>query len=478
MPHCDTRIRNVQIVDGTGADPDPGELAIAGGVVQKIGDLSAYTSDHEINGEGKLLAPGFIDAHTHDDLYAIRAPDMPPKLSQGVTTVIAGNCGISAAPVTLNGQLPPPMNLLGEAETFRYSTFRDYVSTLREARPVVNVAALVGHTSLRYNVMDRLDRAARPNEIAAMRFQLEESLEHGTLGLSTGLAYSAANAAPTAEVIELAKVLHPAQAIYATHIRTENDYVIDALNEAIDIGKHAQTPVVISHLKCNGIRNWQRSGELLRLLDAQPSSAVGWDAYPYAASSTILDLDQVEEGIEILITWSTAHPEMSGRTLADVAGQWGVSQKEAANLLRPAGAIYHSMSEDDVRTVLGHPRTMIGSDGLPNDKFPHPRLWGTFPRVLGLYAREQRLFSIAEAVRKMTSLPALRFGLKDRGSVREGNAADLVLFDVETVRDTASFTAPKQAANGIEAVWVNGVLSYWKKASTGARAGRFLPRQT
>ena len=213
----------MQIVDGTGADPYPGELAIAGGVVERIGDLSGYTSDHEINGEGKLLAPGFIDAHTHDDLYAIRAPDMLPKLSQGVTTVIAGNCGFSASPVTLNGQLTPPMNLLGEAETFLYSTFRDYVSALREARPMVNVAALVGHTSLRNNVMDRLDRAARPHEILAMRFQLEESLEHGALGLSTGLAYSAANAAPTAEVMELAEVLHPAQAIYTTHIRTESD---------------------------------------------------------------------------------------------------------------------------------------------------------------------------------------------------------------------------------------------------------------
>ena len=254
--------------------------------------------------------------------------------------------------------------------------------------------------------------------------------------------------------------------------------MIAALNEAIEIGKHALTPVVISHLKCNGIRNWKRSGELLRLLDAQQSSALGWDAYPYAASSTILDPAQVDERIEILITWSTAHPEMSGRTLADVARQWGLSQKKAANRLQPAGAIYHSISEDDVRAVLAHPRTMIGSDGLPNDKFPHPRLWGTFPRVLGLYAREQGLFSISEAVRKMTSLPAQRFGLKHRGSLREGNAADLVLFDAETVRDAASFTAPKQAANGIEAVWVHGVLSYWKQAATGGRAGRFLPRQT
>jgi len=476
LPHCGTLIRNVQIVDGTGADPYPGELAIADSTIAKIGDLSGYAADHEIDGKGKILAPGFIDAHTHDDLYAIREPEMLPKLSQGVTTVIAGNCGVSGAPVTINGQLIPPMNLLGEAETFRYPAFRDYVSAVREARPATNVAALVGHTSLRSNVMDRLDRAASPNEISAMRSQLEESLEHGALGLSSGLAYSAANAAPTVEVMELAEILGPAHALYATHIRTESDYVIDALKEAIDIGRHAKVPVVISHLKCNGIRNWKRSGELLRLLDAQQPGTIGWDAYPYAASSTILDLNQVDESIEILITWSTAHPEMSGRTLADIAKKWGVSQKEAASRLQPAGAIYHSMFEDDVRAVLAHPRTMIGSDGLPNDKFPHPRLWGTFPRVLGHYGREQRLFSISEAIRKMTSLPAQRFGLKDHGTLREGHAADLVLFDAETVRDTASFTAPKQAANGIEAVWVNGVLSYSNSRSTGQRSGRFLRR--
>lgn len=478
MPHCDTLIRNVQIVDGTGADPFPSELAIANSVIAKIGDLSGYTADHEIEGEGKILAPGFIDSHTHDDLYAIRAPEMLPKLSQGVTTVIAGNCGFSAAPVKLNGQLPAPMSLLGEPETFRYPAFGDYVTALGENRPATNVAALVGHTSLRNNVMDRMDRAARPNEIAAMRLQLEESLEHGALGLSTGLAYSAANAAPSDEVMALAEALTQHQAVYATHIRTESDRVIDALNEAIAIGKHARTPVVISHLKCNGIRNWQRSGELLQLLESHQPNSVGWDVYPYAASSTILDLSQVDERIEILITWSTPHPEMSGRTLADIAKEWGLSQTKAATRLQPAGAIYHSMSEDDVRAVLSHPRTMIGSDGLPNDKFPHPRLWGTFPRVLGHYGREQRLFSIPEAVRKMTSLPAQRFGLKDRGAVREGNAADLVLFDAETVRDAASFTAPKQAAIGIKAVWVNGALSYRNQAATGQRTGRFLPRST
>jgi len=477
LSHCDTLIRNVQVVDGTGSDSVSGDVAIIDGVIENVGHLPSYAADRVVDGGGKFLAPGFIDAHTHDDLYAIRCPEMLPKLSQGVTTVIVGNCGISAAPVQLKDQPPSPMNLLGDAQNFRYGSFRKYVTVLQEIKPAVNVAALVGHTSLRNNVMDRLDRTASPQEIAAMRSHLEESLEHGALGLSTGLAYSAANSATTEEVMELCASLTKTNAIYATHIRTESDGVLEALEEAILIGKQAKVPVVVSHLKCAGVRNWERSGELLHLLDSQSGDSIGWDAYPYAASSTILDLKQVDERIEILITWSKPHPELSGKKLADIARAWGVTQVEAAKRLQPAGAIYHSMSENDVRAILSHPRTMIGSDGLPNDEFPHPRLWGTFPRVLGHYAREQGLFSIAEAVRKMTSLPAQRFGLKDRGLLRDSYAADLVLFDADTVRDGASFTGPMKAAVGIDAVWVNGVLSYWKQQSTGERGGRFLARQ-
>ena len=442
-------------------------------MIERIGSLSNYTGEQSIAGKGKVLAPGFIDAHTHDDLCAIEG-EMLPKISQGVTTVIVGNCGISAAPVDANKQLVPPMNLLGEPGAFRYSSFRDYVAAVTEQRATVNIAALVGHTSLRNNAMDRLDRAATTKEIAAMRSQLEEALEHGAVGMSTGLAYSAANAAPTEEVLALAEALTGSNAIYATHIRTEGDGVLEAVEEAIRIGKQAQVPVVISHLKCNGVRNWQRSAELLARLNSEPADRVGWDAYPYAASSTILDPKQIDERIEILITWSTSHPEFSGKKLAELASGWGISQMEAARRLQPAGAIYHSMSEADVRAILAHPRTMIGSDGLPNDTFPHPRLWGTFPRVLAHYGREQRLFSNVEAIRKMTSLPAERFRLPDRGMLREGYAADLVLFDPGTVDDTAAFTEPVKPARGIEAVWVNGVLSYCNQRCTGERAGRFL----
>jgi N-acyl-D-amino-acid deacylase len=475
--HCDILIRNVQILDGSGGEPQSGDVAIDGGRIRSVGDLADHSATIVVDAESKTLAPGFIDTHTHDDLFAIRSPEMLPKLSQGVTTVIVGNCGISAAPVKLKDGPPDPMNLLGKASAFQYPTFAEYVKALKSTQPAVNVAAFVGHTALRNNHMDRLDRTATPDEITAMRAQLREALDNGALGLSTGLAYRAANSASTDEVIALAEPLFEAGGIYATHLRTESTGVLDAMDEAFRIGGHSRAAVIISHLKCAGVDNWNRSGELLKSLEANRSDSVGWDCYPYAASSTILDLHQVDERITITITWSESHPQLAGKPLAEIATSWGTTQVEAARRLQPAGAIYHSISEDDVRRILRHPGTMIGSDGLPNDRFPHPRLWGTFPRVLGHYSRDQKLFLLGEAVRKMTSLPAQRFGLTDRGWVREGYAADLVLFDPETVRDTASFADPVNAAIGIEAVWVNGVLSYRNQVSTGQRGGRFLPRQ-
>ena len=479
MRTCDTLICNIQILDGSGGEPQPGSVAIESGRIQAVGDLLGYSAQHILDGEGQMLGPGFIDAHTHDDLYVIRAPEMLPKLSQGVTTMIVGNCGISASPVRLTGDPPDPMNLLGETREFRYRTFADYAAAVSAAQPAVNVAALVGHTALRNNHMNRLDRVATADEIAAMRAQLCEALDHGALGLSTGLAYLSAYSASLEEVMALAEPLSKAGGIYATHLRNETDLVLQAMDEAFRVGRHASVPVIISHLKCAGIDNWGRSDEVLQSLDAaRVHQSIGCDCYPYAASSTTLDLRQVDERITIAITWSKPHPEMAGQTLAEIANTWGTGQHEAARRLQPAGAIYHCMSEDDMCAILGHPETMIGSDGLPNDPLPHPRLWGTFPRVLGHYSREQKLFSLGEAVRKMTSLPAQRFGLTDRGWVREGYCADLALFDAETVRDSASVVDPIRAAAGIEAVWVNGVLSYRDQALTGERAGKFMARHS
>lgn len=475
---CDLLIENVSIIDGSGSEPYRGSVAVRADTIEAVGEISCRAKT-VIDGRGHALAPGFVDVHTHDDLYLLRSPQMLPKLSQGVTTVVTGNCGISAGPATLKHGLPDPMNLLGQAGEFRYLKFSDYVRALERARPAVNVASLVGHTTLRNNHLDRLDRVANAHEIEEMKRELSEALDNGALGLSTGLAYLSANSASTEEVIGLAETLTGAGAIYATHLRSETDAVLSAFDEACSIGKAVGTPVVVSHLKCAGIDNWNRSAELLAALDrARSQQSIACDCYPYAASSSTLDLRQVDERVKITITWSDPHPEMAGKNLAEIAQHWRITQLEAARRLQPAGAVYHCMAESDVRSILGHPATMIGSDGLPSDPRPHPRLWGTFPRVLGKYVREERVFSLSEAIGKITSLPAGRFGFKDRGRLGEGFCADLVLFDPETVRDTATFSHPVSAAAGIEAVWVNGVLSYQNGNATGSRAGRFLKRRS
>lgn len=477
MLNCDTLIRNARVFDGSGGDPEPSDVALRDGRICEAGRSLEYAARRVIEAGGLALAPGFIDAHTHDDIDLIRRPAMLAKLSQGVTTVITGNCGISAAPVRLRGSLPDPMNLLGEVCDFRYPTFAAYSIAIGEARPAVNVGALVGHTALRNNHMERLDRVATEAEIAAMRAQLREALADGALGLSTGLAYHSASAASMDEVLALAQPLSSAGGIYVTHMRTESDAIADAMSEAFTIGRECRAPVVVSHLKCAGVANWGRSSEVLETLEeARHGQLAGCDCYPYAASSSTLDVKQVDARVKITITWSTPHPEMAGRSLAQIAEAWSVGQTDAARRLQPAGAIYYNMAEEDMRRILAHPATMIGSDGLPLDPRPHPRLWGTFPRVLGRYSREEKLMPLAAAIHKMTAMPAQRFGLAGRGMIREGYAADLVLFDAEKIIDTATYADPMQPAKGIESVWVNGVLSYTADGATGERAGRFLPR--
>jgi N-acyl-D-amino-acid deacylase len=477
MSKHDLIIRNAMVYDGSGAAAAHGDVAVQDGKVVAVGPSVEGAAQEIVDARGLALAPGFVDVHTHDDLALLARPAMLPKISQGVTTVIVGNCGISAAPATLRGELPDPMNLLGTCEEFRYPTFAAYRRAIDEARPAVNVAALVGHTSLRNNHMDRLDREATSREVAAMRAQLEEALDAGALGLSTGLAYLSANAAGIDEVQALAAPLTAAGAIYATHMRTEADRILDAMREAFEIGQGCRVPVVISHLKCAGIANWGRSREVLAALDtARLSQRAGCDCYPYSATSTTLDLRQVDERVKIAITWSTPHAEMAGKTLAEIATAWQTTQLDAARRLQPAGAIYHSISEDDMRTILRHPATMIGSDGLPNDPRPHPRLWGAFPRVLGRYCRDEALFALPEAIYKLTGLPAQRFSLDGRGFIRAGCAADLVLFNPDTIADRATFSDPVKPAAGIEAVWVNGILSYSPAGVTGNRAGQFLAR--
>ena len=471
--------KNARIIDGSGAPGVMGDVAVADDRIAAIGMPSTLAGEEEIDCTGRALAPGFIDVHTHDDRLVLIDRDMTPKVSQGVSTVIVGNCGISLSPLTPGKRgIIPPFNLLGGREDFHFPRMAEYAAAVDRAAPAVNVAALVGHSTLRVQAMDDLQRTASDDEIETMRSILKEALAAGAIGLSSGLFYPPAISADRDEVIPLAADVAKAGGVYTTHMRDEDDRVLDSLAETFRVGEHAHLPVVVSHHKCNGRRNWGRSPETLASIEAAAKrQAVGVDAYPYAASSTVLDPDAIDESLRTLVTWSDPHPEMSGRDLADIAKDWSCSQHEAAERLDPAGAVYFHMHEDDVRRILAHPLVMIGSDGLPHDKHPHPRLWGTFPRVLGHYARDVGLFPLEEAVRKMTSLPAERFKLKDRGTIRKGAYADLVVFDPATVIDAATFEQPIAPAKGIELLLVNGTVAY---AANGARDvkrnGRFLKR--
>lgn len=470
--------RQVTVIDGTGKGAYRADVAIKNDRIADIAPLINRPAEQEIAGNGRVLSPGFIDVHTHDDLNVISTPEYLPKLSQGVTSVIVGNCGISAASAYPQPAFPEPINLLGKPQEFIYPSLESYARGVIVAKPAVNVATLIGHTTLRNNHMDSLDRTATAEEITAMRQQLQQALQQGALGLSTGLAYGSAFSASTEEIMALAEVLTDEQGIYTTHLRSEFEPILDAMDEAFRIGKRAMVPVVISHHKCAGPKNWGRTGETLALMDkVSKKQQVSCDCYPYSASSSNLDLKQVTDEFEITITWSQGAPEQAGKTLMQIATEWQVDLAEAAVRLMPAGAIYHNMDEQDVRRVLKHARTMIGSDGLPNDPMPHPRLWGAFPRVLGYYSREQQLFPLTEAIYKMTGLSAERFQLAGRGFVKVGYFADLVLFDPLTIIDKASYTSPKQMADGIDLVMVNGVVSYTgqNRYVTG-RAGRFLRR--
>jgi N-acyl-D-amino-acid deacylase len=474
---CDLLIQRAFLFDGSGSKPTVGDLAVTGDKIAMVGDLRNWHGKVVVDAQGLALAPGFIDVHTHDD-RALLSTDMGNKTSQGVTTVITGNCGISLAPLSLREAPPPPLDLLGGREDYRYPRFVDYLAALDRQPPAVNAACLVGHSTLRVGTMDALDRPATQAEVAAMKELLGEALDAGAIGLSTGLAYEPAIEAETSEVQALAELLKPAGAIHTTHMRNEEERITEAMDEAFAIGKSADVPVVISHFKVHGKANFGRSVETLAKFDAQRRrQPLALDAYPYSASSTVLKAQWVEEAPKVMVTWSVPHPEMTGRMLENVAADWNCSQEEAAKRLQPAGAVYFAMDEADVRRILAYPYTMIGSDGLPHDTHPHPRLWGSFPRVLGHYAREQGLFPMQEAIRRMTSLPAERFGLTGRGRLMQNYAADLVLFDPKTVKDRATFEKPKQAADGIATVWVNGEIVWRNGESNGARPGRALRRQ-
>ena len=474
---CDILIAGGEVIDGSGEPRRRADVAITGDRIVAVGDLGQLHAGTIIDAAGLIVAPGFIDAHTHDDRAVLSGPDMTNKISQGVTTVVAGNCGISIAPLVLAGDPPPPMNLLGGRADYGFPTMADYGAAIDGSPPALNVAMLTGHSTLRVGVMDELSRPATDDEIARMADRLDEALDAGAIGFSTGLAYPTAIEAPAAEVTALVKRLEAVGGVYTTHMRDEGDHVIEAIEETLETARVAGVRVVISHHKCSGSRNFGRSRETLALIAAaQAGQDVHMDVYPYIASSTVLLPSFMEDCPRVLITWSEPHPEQAGRDLADIADDWDCSWDEAAERLLPAGAIYFQMDEGDLQRILAFPNAMIGSDGLPHDEKPHPRLWGTFPRVLGHYCRDIGLFSLEEAVRRMTGVPADVFGLKDRGALREGAYADITLFDKDKVIDVADFTDSKRPSAGVDLVMVNG-RAVWRRGEwTGNRPGRLCRR--
>jgi N-acyl-D-amino-acid deacylase len=492
----DIVIRGATLFDGTGAAPSVGDLSVLGDRIAAIGEIEGAGAAIEIDAHGLALAPGFIDVHSHDDFAVLTTPAMDFKLMQGVTTEVVGNCGMGAAPYpALREHFS---TFFGNYAMPGWEGYRGYLEMVEREPPSLNVAMLVGHNTVRAAVMGMARRAPTHNELRAMRELVREGLEAGAVGLSTGLIYEPGLYCATEEVIELARDVAESGGVYATHMRNEASGLLDAVREALRIGHESGVRVQISHHKAAGKKNWGRVRESIRLIEQARAEGldVTTDQYPYTSGSTMLaavlhnnafgpqgdrgGIARVEPE-RVLIASAPLHPEYEGRTIAEIAAELGLAPEEAARKVdadeqHRAIAILDLMDEGDVQTVMRHPTTMIGSDGIPLGGKPHPRLYGTFARVLGHYARELGLLRMEEAVHRMTGMPAQKFGLADRGVLRAGAYADLVVFDPSTVIDTGTFKEPKRYPAGISYVFVNGVAVVTTGRHTGARPGRALRR--
>lgn len=422
--------------------------------------------------------------HTHDDVALLEHPGMEFKVSQGCTSVVVGNCGFSAVPAVAG---EPTTDLSGR--TARWSDLDGYRAEVESGGPAVNAMMLVGHNSVRTQVMDDARRPPTAAEMATMKSHVTRAMEQGACGFSTGLVYRPGRWATTDEIVELARAAAPFAGIYVTHMRNEGDRLLEAVDEALLVSREAGVPLQISHHKAAGEANWGKVAESLARVDAAAAAGadVTLDVYPYTAGSgpmiEYFDLTNPDPELagRTRVATCPAFREYEGRMLVDIATELGVDLPRAVQhvLTAPGGGrtlcIQHTMDEGDVVANLRHDRVMIGSDGLPElDGQPHPRLYGTFPRVLGRYVREQGVLSLESAVRRMTSLSCDRHGLAGRGRIRPGDWADLVLFDPSEVRDVATFEEPKRESVGIERVWVNGRLTFERGVHTGVGAGRVL----
>jgi N-acyl-D-amino-acid deacylase len=524
-------IHNAQVFDGTGSPAQLVDVAVAGDRIAAVGASVRSAAAEVLDATGLALAPGFIDIHSHTDLTIFAWPSADSKIAQGVTTEVTGNCGIGAFPVA-----PDSAEVLAEylrmhgarlpAAGLAWSGFAAYALALERLPLALNLAPLTAHGALRIAAMGSADRPPDPAEHATMQGLLQAALAEGAWGMSTGLIYPPGSFAATAELIALARVLARAGALYTSHIRGEGATLRPALEEAVRVARESGARVQVSHLKALGQAQWGQGRQALAILEQARTAGldVAADQYPYEATSTTLsalvpawahaggveallqrlasnaEAEQLrvdirrsiaERGgpdrIVVASVQSGANGHLTGQSLAAIAKRWGVAPEAATcRLLREeraaVGAVFFSLSAEDVQAILVCPWVAIGSDGqamrasAAGGSATHPRSYGTFPRVLGHYVRDEAVLPLDLAIHKMTGFPARRLGLADRGEVRPGWAADLVLFDPARIGDRATFAEPHQYAEGITHVFVNGRAVVRDGRITGDSPGRVLRR--
>jgi N-acyl-D-amino-acid deacylase len=526
----DLKIEGATVVDGTGRAGSREDVGVRDDVIVGLGDLSREPAGRTLNAAGRVVAPGFIDMHSHSDwrLWGNRRAES--KIRQGVTTEVVGNCGFSPAPASAEhvDDLRAFALYVPRQMDFAWRSVRDFVEAFDAEGCALNVVQLVGHGTLRVAAMGFARRPPTETELARMQRWLGEAVEDGVAwGMSTGLIYAPGSFAATEELIAVARAAR-GRGFYASHIRGEGATLLDAVAEAIRVGREANLPVQVSHVKAAGRPNWGKVPQALALIDAACAEGldVMGDVYPYTASSTslrtLLPDWALEGGVEamlarfadpdararirrdvespangqslvarigwenVMVASSPQRKDAEGRRLSEIGRDRGMDPLDAAVELLADGQgrgsiILFQLDERDLRTALAHPRVMIGSDGSSLAPYgemgegkPHPRSYGTFPRVLGEYTREQRVLALPQAVHKMTGLPARRLGLRDRGVVRVGARADLVVFDPKRVADQATYPDPHRYPVGIEHVLVNGRFVVRDGEHTGSLPGKVL----
>jgi len=526
----DIIIRNGEVINGTGGKGIRVDIGIIDDKIAAIGNLSEKTSKQIIDAAGLIVSPGFIDIHTHTGTDLLVNSRAESKIRQGVTTEIGGQCGSSPGPWNEESFKKVKKNYFEEYELeIDWKDLDGFFSRLEKSGTSVNLAMMVGHGTIRDYAMGMNDRHPSTAELEKMKALLTEAVEQGACGLSTGLEYTPGSFAATEEIIQLAKVLNKFGLPYATHIRNEDDRVLEAIEEALEIGKKAEVPVQISHLKAIGKRNYHKIDKILEHIEKASGEGlpVNFDRYPYIAYSTGLSIlfplwsreggdeefvkritdnslkkrikEEVLNKVHLLGDWNkvmicSAFNEkdnlLAGKRIGDAASETGMDPYDfSVELLERnenrVSIVGFGMDEEGTKKILSHPLAMVGSDGAiaaPYGKLskgkPHPRYYGTFPRAIGHYCRKEKIFNLPEVIRKITSMPAEKAGLKNRGKIKESYCADITIFDYQTIIDTATFVEPHNYPEGIKYVLVNGKIVIKNGDHTGKFPGKILKFRT